>query len=73
MCVCVCVCVCISYLYDHKLEDEISSTRAPYGGEMHTDLDGEPEGKEPLGRPRPRREDSLKMDVQQIWWKGVLG
>jgi hypothetical protein len=42
------------------MEDDISGTRVPCGGEVHTALDGEPEGKGPLGRPRPRREDSVK-------------
>ena len=63
----------MSYLCDHEMEDEISGTRVPCGGEVHTALDGEPEGKGPLGRPRPRWEDSVKMDIQQIWWKDVLG
>jgi len=60
-------------LYDHKLEDELSGTRVHCGGEVLTALDGEPEGKELLGRPRPRWENSVKMDIQQIRWKGVLG
>jgi hypothetical protein len=29
---------------------------------------GEPEGKRPLGRPRRRREDNSKMDVEEIEW-----
>ena len=27
---------------------------------------GKPEGKRPLGRPRRRREDSIKMDLQKV-------
>jgi len=27
---------------------------------------GKPEGKRPLGRPRRRREDSIKMDLQEV-------
>jgi hypothetical protein len=30
-----------------------------------------PEGKTPLGRPRPRREDNIIMDVRQIGWDGM--
>jgi hypothetical protein len=30
-----------------------------------------PEGKRPLGRPRRRREDNIKMDLQK--WEGVVG
>jgi hypothetical protein len=34
-------------------------------------LVGKPEGKRPLGRPRPRREDNIKMDLREIGWGGV--
>ena len=27
---------------------------------------GKPEGKRPLGRPRRRREDNIKMDLQEV-------
>jgi hypothetical protein len=30
-----------------------------------------PEGKRPLGRPRSRREDNIKMGVQEIGWCGL--
>jgi hypothetical protein len=29
-------------------------------------LVGKPEGKRPLGKPRLRREDNIKMDLQEI-------
>jgi len=29
-------------------------------------LVGEPEGKRPLGRPRHRLEDNIKMDLQEV-------
>jgi len=30
---------------------------------------GKPEGKRPLGRPRRRWEDDMKMDLQEVgWW-----
>jgi hypothetical protein len=29
---------------------------------------GKPEGKRPLGRPRRRWEDNIKMDVQELEW-----
>jgi hypothetical protein len=29
-------------------------------------LVGKPEGKRPFGRPRRRREDSIKMDLQEV-------
>jgi hypothetical protein len=32
---------------------------------------GKPEGKRPLGRPRRRWEDGIKMDLREIGWGGV--
>ena len=29
---------------------------------------GKPEGKRPLGRPRRRWEDNIKMDLQEVGW-----
>ena len=29
-------------------------------------LVGKPEGKRPLGRPKPRLEDNIKMDLQEV-------
>ena len=31
-------------------------------------LAGKPEGKRPLGRPRIRWEDNIKMDLQEVGW-----
>jgi hypothetical protein len=33
---------------------------------VHRVLVGKPEGKRPLGRPRRRWEDNMKMDVQEV-------
>jgi hypothetical protein len=33
-------------------------------------LVGNPEGKKPLGRPRRRWVDSIKMDLREIGWDG---
>jgi hypothetical protein len=33
-------------------------------------LVGKPEGKKPLGRPRRRCEDNIKMDLQEVGWEG---
>ena len=36
-------------------------------GEAYTGfLVGKPEGKRPLGRPRSRWEDNIKMDLQEV-------
>jgi hypothetical protein len=32
---------------------------------------GKPEGKRPLGRPRRRWVDNIKMDLREIGWGGV--
>ena len=41
------------------------------GRGVHVVLMGKPEGKSPLGRPRPRWEDNIKMDLQEVG--GVVG
>ena len=33
---------------------------------MHRVLVGKPEGKRPMGRPRRRWEDNIKMDFQEV-------
>ena len=30
--------------------------------------EGKPEGKRPLGRPRRRWENNIKMDIQEVGW-----
>jgi hypothetical protein len=35
-------------------------------GDSHGVLVGRPERKRPLGRPRRRREDNIKMGVQEV-------
>jgi hypothetical protein len=32
---------------------------------------GKAEGKRPLGRPKRRREDNIKMDVRETGWGGM--
>jgi hypothetical protein len=32
---------------------------------------GKPEGKSPLGRPRHRWEDNIKMDLQKVGSRGI--
>jgi hypothetical protein len=34
-------------------------------------LVGKLEGKRPLGRPRRRGEDNIRMDLREIWWRSV--
>jgi hypothetical protein len=37
----------------------------------YTILVGKPAGKRPLGRPRRRWEDNIRMDLREIDWEGV--
>jgi hypothetical protein len=41
------------------------------GRNVYRILVGKPEGKRPLGRPRRRWEDGIKMDLGEIGWGGV--
>jgi len=36
-------------------------------------LVGRPEGKNPLGRPRCRWVDNIKIDLQEVGWKAWTG
>jgi hypothetical protein len=40
---------------------------------VHRVLVGKPEGKRPLGRPRCRWEDYVKMYLQEVWGGGCRG
>jgi hypothetical protein len=40
-------------------------------GSVYKVLVGKPEGKRPLGRPRRRREDGIRMDLREIGWGSV--
>jgi len=56
------------------------------GRGVHRVLVGKPEGKRPLGRPRRRWEDNIKMDLQEVggggdwtelaqdkdWWRALV-
>jgi hypothetical protein len=41
------------------------------GGGVHRVLVGKPEGKRPLGRPRFRWVDNIKMDLQEVGWRDM--
>jgi hypothetical protein len=44
-----------------------------YGGKRgaYRILVGRPEGRRPLGRPRRRWEDNIKMDLREVGWGGM--
>jgi len=39
--------------------------------EKYNILVGKPEWKRPLGSPRHRWIDNIRMDLREMWWKGV--
>ena len=41
------------------------------GRDVYRVLVGKPEGKSPLTRPRHRREDNIKMDLQEVGCGGL--
>jgi hypothetical protein len=41
------------------------------GRNVYRVLVGKPEGKSPLGRPRRRWKDGIKMDLREIGWGGA--
>jgi hypothetical protein len=43
-------------------------TRMGEKRDAYTILVGRPEGRRPLGRPRRRWEDNIKMDLQEVAW-----
>ena len=45
--------------------------RMEEGRGVHKVLVGKPEGRRPLGRPRRRWEDNIKMDLQEMGCVGV--
>jgi hypothetical protein len=55
------------------MENEMGGACSTYRGEeRHTGvLVGTPEGKRPIGRPRPRWRDNIKMDLQEVGCGGM--
>jgi hypothetical protein len=35
-------------------------------------LVGKPEGKRPMGRPKSRRVNNIKLDLREIEWEGMV-
>ena len=57
-------------LGDQVKKTEMGRTRGTYGEKRgaYRVLVGKPEGRRPLGRSRPRREDNIKTDFQEFGW-----
>ena len=70
VCVCVCVCVCpvsmICTAHPKLCGWAGHVARMEEGKGVHKVLVGKPEGKRPLGRPKRRWEDNIKMDLEDV-------
>ena len=57
------------------LKNEMGGSCSPYGGGerrgVYRVLVGKPEGKRPLVRSRRRREDNIKLDLQEVGCRGL--
>ena len=55
-----------------KIEkNDMSGACSAYGGGVYRVLVGKPEGKRPLGKPRRRWEDNIKMDLHEVGCWGM--
>ena len=68
------ICTCHQiYSSDQIEKNEMGGACGTYGGEERCiqGLGGRLEKKKPLGRPRHRWEDNIKMDLQEVGWGGI--
>jgi hypothetical protein len=61
------------YLNDQVKEDEMDGVCSTHGEKRNAYriLVGKPERKRPLGKPRHRWEDNIRMNVREIGWGGM--
>jgi hypothetical protein len=60
---------CHKYSSVDKIDNnEMGGPCSPYGGkrDVYRVFVGKPEGKRPLGRPRHRWEDNIKLDLKEL-------
>jgi hypothetical protein len=55
------------------IENEVGGACSMYGGKKsaYRILVGRPEGRRPLGRPKRRWEDNIKIDLQEVGWAAM--
>jgi len=68
------ICIPLQYCSGDQIEkNEMSGACSTYGGRsgVYRILMGKPEGKKPLGRPKCKWDDNIKMDLQELGCGGV--
>jgi len=57
------------------MEKEVGGACSAYGDrrDVYRILVGKPQGKRPLGKPRHRWEDNIKIHRQEVGWKARTG
>jgi hypothetical protein len=68
--------ICVLIFLQHVSETFLilrrnQRTRMGEGRGAYRVLVGRPEGRRPLGRPKRRWKDNIKMDLQEVGWEGV--
>jgi hypothetical protein len=64
-------CLLMNYCSSGQIvKNEMDAVCSTYGERkgVYRDLVGKPEGKRALGSPRRRRENNIKMDLQEVGW-----
>jgi hypothetical protein len=58
-------------IYKRFISDEMGGACGAHGEGTYNILVGKPDGRRPLGRPRLRWEDNIKMDLREIGFGDV--
>jgi hypothetical protein len=59
------------YYYSRRMRRSRHVAHTGEGRDVYRVLVGKPEGKRPMGRPRCRWEDNIKMDLQEVGCGGM--
>jgi hypothetical protein len=61
------------YNSNYKVKDEMGRACSTNGEQRNAYriFVGKPEGKSPLGRPRRRRKDNIRVDLREMGWGGM--
>jgi hypothetical protein len=67
------ICTAHQYCSGDKIENEMGGECSTYGERrgVYRVLVGKPDGRRPLGKPRRRWEDNIKMDLQDVGCGGM--